>query len=172
MVPVFKHTHEASIPHIHSLRGNIPLALGNRHHLRSGFSTFPLAFGNAYRPTTTFRPSLTRSMSELAILQQLRRAHFHQVLNIVSADALCLLHLPSLLSIECGEPALKSTRRWQQYWRCTTQNKRSDSSPECASEGSSGCVVALSYTGARETVLLCSHRRFGRKTTGPALCSE
>jgi hypothetical protein len=110
MVPVFKHTHEASIPHIHSLRGNIPLALGNRHHLRSGFSTFPLAFGNAYRPTTTFRPSLTRSMSELAILQQLRRAHFHQVLNIVSADALCLLHLPSLLSIECGEPALKSTR--------------------------------------------------------------
>src|SRR5947208_9928620 len=54
--------------------------------------------------------------------------------------------------------------RSQQYWRCTIRNKRSDSSPECASEGSSGCVVALSYAAVRETVLLCSHRRFGCKT--------
>ena len=46
MVPIFKHTDEVWVPHIHSLRRNIPLALGNRHHLRSVFSSFPLACGN------------------------------------------------------------------------------------------------------------------------------
>jgi hypothetical protein len=55
MVPVFKHSHEASVPHIHSLRRNIPLALGNRHHLRNGFSSFPLACGNQTDPLPKFR---------------------------------------------------------------------------------------------------------------------
>jgi len=45
-VPVFKHTHEASVPYIHSLRGSLHLALGNRHHLRSGFPSFPIACWN------------------------------------------------------------------------------------------------------------------------------
>src|SRR5450432_94025 len=42
--------------------------------------------------------------------RRLRRAHFHQLLNIVSAHTFCLLHLPSVPSIERGEPALKSIR--------------------------------------------------------------
>ena len=50
MVPIFKHTHEVSVPHIHSLRGSLHLALGNRHHLRSGFPSFPLASGNQTDP--------------------------------------------------------------------------------------------------------------------------
>ena len=42
MVPIFKHTLQASVPHLHTLRGNLHLALGNRH-LRSRFASFPLA---------------------------------------------------------------------------------------------------------------------------------
>jgi len=50
MVPILKRTHEAWVPHIHSLRRNIPLALGSRHHLRGGFSSFPLVCGNQTDP--------------------------------------------------------------------------------------------------------------------------
>jgi hypothetical protein len=50
MVSVFKHPHEASVPRLHSLRWNIPLALGNRHHLRSGCPPFPLGCGNQTDP--------------------------------------------------------------------------------------------------------------------------
>ena len=43
MVSIFKHTLQASVPHLHTLRGSLHLALGNRHYLRSGFPSFPLA---------------------------------------------------------------------------------------------------------------------------------
>jgi hypothetical protein len=33
MVPIFEHTYEASVSHVHSLRGSLLLALGNCPHL-------------------------------------------------------------------------------------------------------------------------------------------
>jgi hypothetical protein len=57
MVPILKRTHEAWVPHIHSLRRNIPLALGSRHHLRGGFSSFPLVCGNQTDPLRVSRRS-------------------------------------------------------------------------------------------------------------------
>jgi hypothetical protein len=43
MVSIFKHTLQASVPHLHTLRGSLHLVLGNRHYFRSGFPSFPLA---------------------------------------------------------------------------------------------------------------------------------
>ena len=50
MVPIFERTHEASVSHIHSLRGSLHLALGNRPHICSGFPSFPIACGNQTDP--------------------------------------------------------------------------------------------------------------------------
>jgi len=55
MVSVFKRTREASVSYIHSLRWNIPLALGNRHHLRGGCPPFSLACGNQTDPLPGIR---------------------------------------------------------------------------------------------------------------------
>jgi hypothetical protein len=68
MVSVFKHTYEASVPYIHSLRWNIPLALGNRHHLRSGFSSLPIACGNHADPLpeSVTLPSASMQADKLA----------------------------------------------------------------------------------------------------------
>jgi hypothetical protein len=38
MVPIFERTHEASVSHIHSLRGSLHLALDNRPHTMQWFS--------------------------------------------------------------------------------------------------------------------------------------
>jgi hypothetical protein len=50
MVSIFKHTDEASVPDIYLLRWNIPLALGNRHHLGGGCPPFSLACENQTEP--------------------------------------------------------------------------------------------------------------------------
>ena len=47
---LFERTHEASVSHIHSLRGSLHLALGNRPHICSGFPSFPIACGNQTDP--------------------------------------------------------------------------------------------------------------------------